>query len=126
QAILYRSEAPEMWVLLAETVLGPLVGGVEVMRGQLAHLLRISELPNVILRVVPNRAGANEGLDGPFKVLKVREGEIGFLEAPNGGRLELDAEEVAALRARFERIGAMALPVDLSRALISDALEGMQ
>lgn len=125
QAILQRPNPPEIWVLIAETALGPQVGGRDVLRQQVAHLLRLSELPNVILRIVPNSAGANEGLDGPFKVLTVKEGEIGFLEAPNGGRLELDAEEVMGLRNRFDRIGAMALPVELSRALLRDAMEKM-
>lgn len=125
QAILHKPNPPEVWVLIAETALSPHVGGRDVMRQQIAHLIRLSQLPNVILRIVPNSAGANEGLDGPFKVLKVKEGEIGFLEAPNGGRLELDAEEVADLRNRFDRIGAMALPVELSRALLKDAMEHM-
>lgn len=125
QAILYRPNAPEVWALLSETVLGPHVGGRDVMRAQIAHLIQLSRLPNVILRIVSNNAGANEGLDGPFKVLKVKEGEIGYLVAPNGGRLELDAEEVADLRNRFDRIGAMALPVELSRALLKDAMERM-
>lgn len=96
------------------------------MRAQLAHLLELSELPNVTLRIVPNNAGANEGLDGPFRVLKVAEGEVAYLVAPNGGRLEMDASEVTALRTRFDRIGAQALPVELSRALIKDAMEKMR
>lgn len=125
QAILHKPNATEVWVLMAETVLGPHVGGPSVMREQIAHLIRLSELPNVILRIVPNNAGANEGLDGPFKVLKVKEGEIGYLVAPNGGRLELDTEEVAGLRNRFDRIGAMALPVELSRVMLKDAMERM-
>lgn len=37
------------------------------MRNQLARLLEVSELPNVTLRVVPNTAGADLGLNGPFK-----------------------------------------------------------
>ena len=126
QAILYRPDAPEVWILIAETVLGPDVGGVDVMRQQIMHLIQLSRLPNVILRIVPNNAGANEGLDGPFKVLKVKEGEIAYLVAPNGGRLELDAEEVAGLHNRFDRIGAMALPVELSRALLEDVMEHMR
>jgi hypothetical protein len=125
QAIMQMPSPPEVWVLIAETVLGPHVGGPDVMREQIAHLIRLSQLPNVLLRVVPNCAGANEGLDGPFKVLKVNEGEIGFLEAPNGGRLELDAEEVAGLRRRFDRIGATALPVELSRALLKETMESL-
>ncbi|RKS79821.1 hypothetical protein BZB76_1300 [Actinomadura pelletieri DSM 43383] len=123
QTVLHRASAPEVWVLIAETVLGPDVGGRDVMREQIAHLIRLSHLPNVILRIVPNSAGANEGLDGPFKVLRVKEGEIGYLVAPNGGRLELDTEEVAGLRKRFDRIGAIALPVEMSRALLKDAME---
>jgi hypothetical protein len=126
KVILHRGDAPEVWVLIGETVLAPLVGGAEVMRGQLAHLLELSELPNVILRVVPNSAGANEGLDGPFKIIKVKDGEVGFLEAPNGGRLEMDASAVAGLRSRFDRIGAVALPVQPSRVLIKEAMEGLR
>ena len=72
QSILHRHDAPELWVLLAETVLAPLVGGADTMRKQLAQLLELSELPHVVLRIVPNSAGANEGLDGPFKVLRRR------------------------------------------------------
>lgn len=123
--ILHRAAPAELWVLLAETVLAPLVGKADVMRAQLAHLLECSELPNVILRIVPNRAGANEGLDGPFKVITVKEGDIGFIEAPIGGRLELDAAKVAELRSRFDRIGAMALPVDSSQALIQRVMESL-
>jgi Domain of unknown function (DUF5753) len=53
-----RKEPPEIWVLLAEAALpGP---GKNV---QLGKLLEYSELPNVILRVVPNSAGANLGLE---------------------------------------------------------------
>ncbi|RFS82086.1 XRE family transcriptional regulator [Actinomadura spongiicola] len=126
QAILHKPDAPEVWVLLAETALGPHVGGPHTMREQIAYLLQLSQLPNVILRIVPNGAGANEGLDGPFKVLKVKEGEIGFLVAPNGGRLELDSEEVASLRNRFDRIGAVALPVELSRVTLRDAMEKLR
>lgn len=126
QSILHRHDAPELWVLLSETVLAPLVGGADTMRKQLVQLLELSELPHVVLRIVPNSAGANEGLDGPFKVLKVKEGEIGFLEAPNGGRLEMDVSEVAGLRSRFDRIGALALPVDSSRTLIKEVMESIR
>lgn len=125
QGILDRSDPPELWILLAETVLAPLVGKAEVMRAQLAHLLEVSELPNMVLRVVPNRVGANEGLDGPFKVITVREGDVGFIEAPIGGRLELDAAKVADLRNRFDRIGSMALPVDSTQELIQRVMETM-
>ncbi|MFF0526496.1 Scr1 family TA system antitoxin-like transcriptional regulator [Actinomadura nitritigenes] len=86
-------------------------------------MLTMSRMPNVILRVVPRSAGAHEGLDGPFKIITVREGEVGFVEAPNGGRLVMEASEVRGLKLRFDRIGAVALPVDSSRRLIEQLME---
>jgi hypothetical protein len=125
QALLERPDPPELSVLLSESVLDLPVGGPTVMRAQLQHLLDMSERPNIVVRVVPRDAGAHEGLDGPFKVFKVREGEVGFVEAPTGGRLVPEAAEVNELRARFERIGHVALPVQSSRKLISSLMEGM-
>lgn len=126
QKILRRSDPPELWVLLAETALSPEVGGPEVMRAQLAHLLELAHLPNVFLRVVPNSAGANEGLDGPFKVITVHQGTVGFIHAQVGGRLVLDALTVTGLRSRFDRIGADALSRTATRAKIKQLMEAMR
>ena len=125
QQILTKESPADLWVLLAETAMACLVGGTTVMREQLAKLLEVSELPNVMLRIVPNTAGANAGLDGPFKVIKVREGQVGYVEAPTGGRLVPEAAEVDGLLDRFDRIGAVALPVDSSRSLIKHLMEAM-
>lgn len=125
QVVLEQANPPELWVLLAETALVVRVGGREVMRGQLAKLVELSMRPNVTLRIVPNSAGANPGLDGPFKIIKVKEGEVGFVEAPNGGRLVADVAEVESFKLRFDRIGAVALPVDSSRDLIKQHMEAL-
>lgn len=125
QKILTNDSPADLWVVLAETALPCLVGGKAVMREQLARLIELSHLPNVMLRIVPNTAGANPGLDGPFKVIKVKEGQVGYVEAPTGGRLVADASEVDGLIDRFDRIGAVALPVDSSRSLIKHLMETM-
>ncbi|MFG2249054.1 helix-turn-helix transcriptional regulator [Spirillospora sp. NPDC048823] len=125
QVILENDNPPELWVLLAETALEVQVGGKEVMREQLAKLLELSERPYVTLRIVPNSAGANPGLDGAFKIIKVKEGEVAFVEAPNGGRLVADVAEVESFKLRFDRIGAVALPVDSSRNLIKQHMEAL-
>jgi hypothetical protein len=123
QGPLSRQDPPEIWVLLAETALLCHVGGRKVMRARLGRLLELSELPNVILRVVPNTAGANLGLDGPFKIVTVKEGAVAYLDALNGGRLAPDTSEVAELDARFDRIGAVAEPMESSRRLIREVME---
>ncbi|MFB4302266.1 DUF5753 domain-containing protein [Actinomadura sp. NTSP31] len=125
QSILEREPPTELWVLLAETTLEVTVGGEQVMREQLARLVTMSTFPHVTLRVVPNSAGANPGLDGSFKIIKVKEGEVAFVEAPNGGRLVAEVAEVETFKLRFDRIGAVVLPVDSSRTLIKQYMEAM-
>lgn len=126
QAVLQKPQPPELSVLLSESALDIPVGARAVMRAQLAHLLEMSERPDVVIRVVPREAGAHEGLDGPFKVFTVKEGDVAFVEAPNGGRLVPEADEARELRMRFDRIGHVALPVHSSRRLIRSLMEGME
>ncbi|MFD9502740.1 helix-turn-helix domain-containing protein [Streptomyces sp. NPDC060035] len=53
QELLHRRDAPKLWVLLDEAVLMRPTGGARVMREQLARLLEMTELPNVIVQVAP-------------------------------------------------------------------------
>ncbi|MUN35119.1 helix-turn-helix domain-containing protein [Actinomadura litoris] len=125
QEILSRPNPPEVWVIIAQTVLEWPVGGKNVFKAQLARLLSLSEQPNISIRVVPGTAGAYEGMDGPFMITTGREGEIAFAEAPNAGRLVAHLEEVNDFVIRFDRIGMLALPVGPSRDLIKKNMEQM-
>ena len=49
-----------------EAVLRRVIGGPEVMHGQLTQLLDVAERPNVEVRVLPLRHGVHAGLDGSF------------------------------------------------------------
>jgi hypothetical protein len=49
-----------------------------------------------------------------------------FHGAVRGGRLVMDAAEARGLRMRFDRIGAVALPVESSRNLIKQLMETME
>ncbi|MEU8110855.1 helix-turn-helix transcriptional regulator [Micromonospora sp. NPDC048947] len=63
QALLVRRlpPAPHLESVLSEAVLRRTVGGPNVMTAQLDHLLRVSELPNVSVRVLPLAAGPHPG-----------------------------------------------------------------
>lgn len=102
------------------------VGGPDVMRAQLAHLLDLSNQPNVSVRVVPRSAGAHVGLDGAFKVMTVDEGDVAYTEAHGGGRLVLSAQEVRSFSVRYDRVGVKALPEEASRNLIREIMEDMK
>ncbi len=53
QELLYGSTPLRLHALVDESVLLRQVGNVQVMAGQLTHLLKMSQLPNVMLQVVP-------------------------------------------------------------------------
>jgi hypothetical protein len=98
QAILDREDPPVLWILLSETLLELPCGGPTVMKAQLAHILGLSERPNIGIRVVPKSVGHHPGLDGSFMILKMTEpnGEVAYVEAPGGGRLVPNVTEVAS------------------------------
>ncbi|MFD0856841.1 DUF5753 domain-containing protein [Actinomadura adrarensis] len=122
-AIRDRDNPPYLWLLVGEAALAQQVGGRSVMRDQLQHLLTMSELPHVSLRVLPFTAGANPGVDGYFQVISLNDREIAYAGAQKGGRLIEDPSEVKEFSFMFDRIGAMAASENDSRALIKRWLE---
>jgi transcriptional regulator with XRE-family HTH domain len=100
--------------ILDETLFHRPFGGTRVMHDQLAHLLDISERPNLTIRVLPYRAGTLAGPEGGFTLLTMpapfpvvaqvtTEAGTSYLEMPKAARFEatylrlhhhaLDAEE---------------------------------
>jgi hypothetical protein len=123
EAILGRTDPPFVWVLLGEGALECEIGEPAVMKAQLQHLLELSELPHVSIRIIRKSAGAHLGLDGPFRVISLESREIAYADAQRGGRLIEATGEVRELRVDYERIGMKALAEDASRALIKRLME---
>jgi transcriptional regulator with XRE-family HTH domain len=66
-----RSDSPlELWGIVDEAALRRQVGGRDVMRAQLRHLLAAAELPNVTFQVITFDAGAHAGMPGSFVFLQ--------------------------------------------------------
>lgn len=122
-AIFERSNPPVLLVLLDEDAVDRPVGGADVMRAQLQHLLDLGKRPDVLIRVVPRKVGAHIGLNGPFQVMSL-EADVAYIGAFHGGRLVQDPVEVRELAIDFEMIGAKALSEDASRTLIFEIMEG--
>jgi transcriptional regulator with XRE-family HTH domain len=66
-------DAPTLWAVLDEAVVRRPLGGREVMREQIRHLIEVSELPNVTLQIVPFGAGGHAAAGGPFTILRFAE-----------------------------------------------------
>lgn len=65
-----QSEDPlHVWAVIDEAVLHRRIEPPGVMIAQLKHLLRLGELRNVSIQVLPYRAGIHSAIDGPFVLL---------------------------------------------------------
>jgi transcriptional regulator with XRE-family HTH domain len=76
QAVLYRATPVHLWAVLDEAVLLRPIGGADVMRGQLEHLIEISARPNVSLQLVPLELGGHAAAGGPFSILRFGERDL--------------------------------------------------
>src|SRR5215467_11161753 len=76
QAVLTRATPVHLWAVLDEAVLLRPIGGAEVMRGQLEHLIEVSAQPNVSLQLVPLELGGHAAAGGPFSILRFGERDL--------------------------------------------------
>jgi transcriptional regulator with XRE-family HTH domain len=76
QSLLAGEDPPHFWAVVDEAVLRRPLGGRSVMRGQLRHLIEITESPNVTLQVVPFELGGHAAAGGPFSILRFAERDL--------------------------------------------------
>ncbi|GHD59937.1 transcriptional regulator [Streptomyces mirabilis] len=76
QKYLVSEKAPEFHIVLDEAALRRPYGDREVMRGQLQHLIEVSERPNVRLQVMPFSFGGHSGESGSFTILSFPESDL--------------------------------------------------
>jgi hypothetical protein len=73
QAILVQPEAPQYWAVVHEGTLRRPLGSRQLMRGQIEHLMEMTQLPHVTLRIVPSSKESTAGEGGPFTILRFSE-----------------------------------------------------
>ncbi len=76
QQILGRSKPVRVWAVLDEAVLRRPIGGIEVMRAQLEHLVAMAKVPNVTLQIVPFSAGGHAAAGGAFSLLRFPDAQM--------------------------------------------------
>jgi uncharacterized protein DUF5753 len=117
QRILPRANPPTFSVVLDEAALHRLVGGRQVMVGQLAKILDISALPNVKVQILPFELGAHPALESNFTILELPEPAPGvvFVEGMIGSTYLDRPEDLKRYRNVFNELQSMALsPQDTS------------
>ena len=127
QELLEIPDPPSLEVVLDEAALRRSVGGPAVMRRQLDHLLELSMLEHVDLRIVPFAAGVYPGISGPFVLLEFDEpmtAPVLYLETPTSDTtIRHDREATEPYRRAFEALRDRALDPAASRRLISSVEE---
>lgn len=76
QHIMHRENPPRVWAVLDEGALSRIIGGRDVMRSQLRHLIGMCEHPAVTLQILPFSAGAHRAMGGPFTILRYTEPDL--------------------------------------------------
>jgi len=76
QKYLADDSGPEFHVVLDEASLRRPYGDRQVMRGQLQHLIDVSERPNVRLQIMPFGFGGHSGESGAFTILSFTESDL--------------------------------------------------
>lgn len=124
QERLTAADAPEVWVVLNEAVIRRVVGGPEVMRGQLERVAELAGRSNITVQLLQFRAGVHPAMDGSFTVLgfpEAQDPDVVYLESQTGS-LYLEKEpEVQRYQAMFRHLTATALGPEESRSVIREA-----
>lgn len=97
--ILTRRGPVEYVALLGEESLRQPIAESDVMVAQLRHLLRMAELSNVTIQVIPASTGWHQGMTGPFELIEFDKApSIVHLEHQRRSAFVLDGEDVEAYR----------------------------
>ncbi|MFI7337224.1 helix-turn-helix domain-containing protein [Streptomyces sp. NPDC050085] len=70
QDLLWRSDAPNLWVLMQEQVLEVWGGGPQVMRKQLEHLIEVADEPHITLQLTRIRGQYCPPISNPITYLR--------------------------------------------------------
>jgi len=128
QKILARADRPRLWAIIDEAVIRRVVGGTEVMRGQLRHLADSAQLGKTTIQVVPYRAGAHAGTTGPFVILDLPEPTdplVVYVETLAGDIYLEERSDVERYTLAFDRLRAASLHPDDSVQLIEQVASSL-
>jgi hypothetical protein len=124
QAILGRTRPPRIVTVFDELAIHRVLGGSDVMRGQVARLIEVAEQPNVTLQIVPNGVGSYAGLPGAFTILGCDDGpDMVYIESHVGGQVIADRATVREYEVRYDLIRGAAISADESLKLLHMTLE---
>jgi transcriptional regulator with XRE-family HTH domain len=121
QSILDKGDPPLLLVLIDEGVLRRRVGGPEVMREQLDHLLDVAQRPSVTIQLVDQQCLS--GMLGAFMIAELPNGQPDAIHVDSSteGQISADPIYVTSIWNRYEAIRRWAYPDRMSLKMIEEA-----
>ncbi|MGP3985074.1 helix-turn-helix domain-containing protein [Streptomyces sp. KR80] len=126
QKLLVAERGPDFHLILDEAALHRPYGGADVMRGQLRHLIEMSQRPNVTLQIMPFEFGGHAGESGALTILRFPESDLHdvvYLEQLTGALYLDKRDEVSHYERAMERLSRDSLTPEESRKLLSGMLQ---
>jgi hypothetical protein len=110
-------------VLIEESVLRNVIGGPEVMAGQLGHLITVASLPSVSLGIVP--MGLERDAVWPVEDFWIFDERQVNVELISGWLTLTQPREIAMYAKTFSELSQLAVRGAQARTLITAAIDGL-
>ncbi|MEU2662073.1 helix-turn-helix transcriptional regulator [Micromonospora sp. NPDC007220] len=126
QEVLRRQPTPlRMHAILSEASVRTEVGGPDVLREQLGHLVGLSRLPNVTIQVLRFEAGAHLADSSGFALLTFEQDEppLGYIETLAGELFLESNRDLARLSAAYDNLRTLAMSPAESMKFIRELSE---
>lgn len=123
-----RTSQPRLWVVLDEASLRHQVAGREVQRGQIEHLLELSDVDYIFLQVMPFSSPGRMAMDASFTIMEFPDQvdpDVVCIGYPTGLLWVEDLAEVNQYNALFRRLQAGALSFEDSAAFLTSVLKDL-
>jgi len=123
QKTLTAPGGPDCAFVLGEAAIRYRVGGDDVWRRQLAHLLELADRPNIRIQVLAFDHGAHEAMAGSFQIMHHQKPDPAVVNCEGfaGHFVMDDPVDVERCSQVFDRLSASALSPQLSLKLIAGA-----
>jgi transcriptional regulator with XRE-family HTH domain len=120
------ASSPRLWVVMDESAIRKQVGGREVMRMQIEHMIEQGSRPDVLIQVMPFNASLRVAFDTSFTIMTFpdpADPDVVSIGYPTGMLLIEDLTEVDQYNILFRHLQAAALSPDDSVALMLSAIK---
>lgn len=128
QKLLDGDDPLTLWAVVDEAAVRRVVGGRQIMAAQLAHVVTMTQRPNITVQVIPYDAGAHAGMPGSFVHMEFRDEsdpELAYVDTQAGDIFLETDEDLRRYRTMFDHLRASAISPTRSADLLTSIRKGL-